>query len=207
VLLTLKEYQRMYKVINSIVENEGWHTAHSCIYFSYFGAYILKKCYNIEAEIRCGHAAYCIGGDNKVICFGELNHRGNFSDKSVSFHCWIEAKGWLIDFLAPNFPQMQGKEFDVESLPSYMLQKPLAEMSPLNQLDKRGDFYLEFNSRLAKEKLSFLSKQIIFLDMAKLCADWYTKPPKKIHDQLKISNKIGTEMIVKLRGNRVTGKW
>ena len=208
-LLTLKQYQRVYKVIHSIVEHLGKDPAAACIYFSAFGAYILKKHFQINAEIKSGYAAYQVGNNGKVICFGELDEEGQFSESSASFHCWIEAEGWLIDFMAPNFSRMHEKTEAKgnRTLPSYMLQKPLSEMSSsIGQLHKTGDFYLEVELNSAPERFSDLRDQRNEY-FAELCVDWYVKPPKKMLKQLKIIDEKGREMSIELRGSKVTGKW
>jgi len=208
-LLTLKQYQRVYKVIHSIVEHLGKDPAVACMYFSSFGAYILKKHFNINAEIKSGYAAYQVGNDGKVICFGHLDEEGKFSNKSVSFHCWIEAEGWLIDFMAPNFPRMYDENGVKVNfiLPCCMLQKPLSEMSSsISKLHKTGDFYLETDLNSAQERFSDLRDQRNGY-FAELCVDWYVKPPRNILKQINVLDQKGKEMIIELRGSKVTGKW
>lgn len=207
-LLTLREYERIYKVINTLLLNEGGDPAHSCILFSVYGAYILENHYKIKAEPKAGLAAYHIGADNDAIIFGEYDTDGNVTGKGDSFHCWVEAKGWLIDFMAPTFPELCKKSGKKYSIQSKMLQKPLAEMAPsINHLEKSGDFYLESSPVTASEKMSILSSSPAYSDLAEICVKWYRKPPKKMIQEITIKDQNGKDMSTSLKGKSLVGAW
>lgn len=207
-LLTLREYERIYKVINTLLLNEGGDPANSCIMFSAFGGYILKKHYKIKAEIKAGLAAYHVGAGNDAIVFGELDEKGSLTGNNDSFHCWIEAKGWLIDFMAPTFPEIHRKFEGNYSIPSNMLQKPLSKMSPsVNDLEKAGDFYLESSPVTLQEKMSIFLSSPAYSDLAEVCVQTFRKPPKKMMKEIIIKDQNGRDMSTSLIGNTVVGAW
>lgn len=134
-LITRSNYDRIYQVINSILRNEGANPAVACVFFAGFGAYILERHFGIDAQPRGGLAAYRFSG-NDLVVFGE-RIEGGFTGDESSFHCWVEAEGWAIDFMAPAFAALN-PELDI---PAKMFQRPLKLMAPtLNDLARPGIF-------------------------------------------------------------------
>jgi hypothetical protein len=206
-LLTKREYESIYKVINSLILTMGEDPTRSCLLFSVIGGYILKKHFRVHAEPAAGLAAYHLGGDNNIILFGELDVNECYTVNDYAFHCWIEAEGWLIDFMAPTFSDLQKKLGKSYSAPSNMLQKPLSQMtSSVDRLEKSGDFYLECSPAITTEKLYSLSDPI-YSDFAKTCVDWYRKPPRKMKKKVVVLDENGADISVVLKGNAVVGVW
>jgi hypothetical protein len=140
VLIKLKDFERIYKVINAVVINEGADPSVCCIFFSYFGSQILSDHFKLNAQPRAGLALYRVGGENDVIVFGEETENG-FTGEEEAFHSWIEVDGWILDFMAPAFSQLNNCR---SSVPPKMFQKPLEKMSSSPfELVEPGDFYLE----------------------------------------------------------------
>lgn len=207
-ILTLREYERIYKIINTLLLNEGGDPAYSCILFSAFGSYILEKHYNIRAEPKAGLAAYHVGADNDAIVFGKYDKEGSVTSSKDSFHCWVEAKGWLIDFMAPSFPELYKKSGKDYTIPVKMFQKPLSKMAlSINHLEKSGDFYLEYSQVTTVEKMSILSTRHAYSDLAEICVQWYKKPPKKMINKIIIKDQNGKDMSTSLKGSIITGTW
>ena len=203
-LLKFKDYGRIYKVINSIIKSEGGDPSACCVFFGVYGANILSKHYKINATPKAGLAVYHIGNDNRAITFGE-EHEGSLTGENKAFHCWIEANGWVIDFMAPAFPQL---DVIKDPISSKMFHKPLSDMasSPYN-LKNPGDFFLHSTSSSTDKHLQFLSTNKIYKDLDVVCSSWYVKPPKKIPKTFSVNNSKGDQITYHLSGNQNEGTW
>lgn len=151
-LITRSNYERIYRVINSIVQNEGADPTVACIFFAGFGSYILERHFRISAQPRAGLAAFRFEGGDHVV-FGEIVGEDLTGDAD-SFHCWVEADGWMIDFMAPAFSQLN----PAMTIPAKMFQRPLSSMAPtLADLRSPGDFYLRSSDQSTAKHLSVLA--------------------------------------------------
>lgn len=202
-IINSAEYERIYKIINSMVLNEGATAELSCILFSFFGAQILKNHYNLNALPKAGIAAYQLGNDQsaKIV-----------ADEATSFHCWVEVDGWLIDFMAPSFADLKAakdvtERGDLKVTPK-MMQKPLSSMSAsLAELKQAGDFYLEARNAVLTNKYMVIKNTPVFGDLADVCSQWYTKPPKGIISSMVIEDQDRELTTIPLQGERVIGAW
>lgn len=150
-LIKLKDYERIFEIISGVVESEDGDPAYACIYYSLFGAAILVDHFELDAKVRCGLAAYHLGDDNEVLCFGELTDAG-VTSSSEGFHCWVEADGWLLDFMAPNFGKLKNTYFTARPK---MFQKRLSDMAGHpNEMSHAGEFFFHHNPELSKKILS-----------------------------------------------------
>ena len=206
-LIKLRDYQRIYSTVNSILLNEKADLTVACMYYSVFGAYVLKKHYKIDAAPVSGLAAYNVGGKNNILTFGEIQNE-NLVSTSNAFHCWIEANGWLIDFMAPVFPEIIKKSEIEFSCEPKMLQKPLESMnSSAYDLLQEGDFYVKKCPLLTAEKLKHFTTSLAFGDLAEICVSWYKKPPKKMISKIRIQDGKGMDNEVILTGKKLKGAW
>lgn len=203
--IKLWDYERIYKTINAIILNEKALPTAACTFFSFYGALILREHYKIDAQPVAGLCMYRIGGDNNVITFGK-----KVEDKIVAsteaFHCWVEGEGWLFDFMAPNFSDFAlNNSYPIESK---MMQKPLVSMVESSQdLIAEGDFYLESNYEVLKDRMNYLSSSSAYGDLGRICKQWYVKPPKNMLKTIQIGNSKGKVSSVSLTGNSVVGAW
>ena len=186
-----------------MVLNERVTPEVSCILFSFFGAQILKNHYNLSALPKAGIAAYQLGNDEsaKII-----------ADEGASFHCWVEVDGWLIDFMAPSFSNLKAAKEATKTgglkVPPKMMQKPLSSMSgSIAELKQAGDFYLEANNAILANKYMVIKNTPVFGDLADVCSQWYTKPPKGIISSMVIEDQEGELTTIPLQGERVIGAW
>lgn len=203
-LIKLKDYERVHRIISSLARHEGNDPAYSCMWFSVFGAHILQEHYRVEPRVRCGLAAFYVGGENEVLCFGEATESG-VTGAQQNFHCWIEAKGWVIDFMAPAFPALLGPNTHLEPR---MFQKRHSDMvSNINDMKSPGDFFLAPVDYLTEERLKHFWEFPIYGDIAKICAQWFTKNPKKIRPQIGMMDNNGEVVALKLSGPSVRGRW
>ena len=193
------EYERIYKIINSVVLSEGVSADVAGILFSFFGAQILKNHYDLNALPKAGVAAYQLGDDDgsKIIV-----------DKAASFHCWVEVEGWLIDFMAPSFSTFKATNENGLKVGSKMMQKPLSSMSAsIDELSQAGDFYLAPQNAVLVDKYSVLKSTPVFGDLADVCSHWYNKPPQAIIDNMVIEDQGGALTSIPLQGELVVGSW
>ncbi|MYM57368.1 DUF2026 family protein [Thalassovita mangrovi] len=176
-LIKMKEYERIFQVVSAVVESEEGNSAHACIQFSLFGANILVDHYGLEAKVRCGLATYYLGDDDHVLCFGEETAQG-IAGTQKGFHCWVEANGWILDFMAPKFGDLMKTEFTATPR---MFQRKKSEMKEHpNDMAKTGDFFLHHDQDLADAILTPICEHLGMQDLAGLCSQWFKKPPKKI---------------------------
>lgn len=203
--IKLWDFERIYKTINSVILNEKVDPTGACTFFSFFGAFILREHYKIDAQPVAGLCMYHMGGDNNVLTFGKRAKDKIVADTDA-FHCWVEGEGWLFDFMAPAFSDFfLNLGYRIEPK---MIQKPLASManSSLN-LIAEGDFYLEPDSEVMKDRMRYLSSSPAYDDLAEICKQWYTKPPKKMQKSIQIGNGKGKLSSVVLTGKSVIGTW
>lgn len=202
VLITRSNYDRIYQVINSILRSEGADPTLACVFFAGFGSYILKRHFGITAQPRGGLAAYRFEGNDRVI-FGEMVE-GGFTGDADSFHCWVEANGWVIDFMAPAFSQLNS----IMNIPAKMFQRPLSAMAPtLDDLDNPGDFFLRSSDQSTAKHMSVLTTRQAYADMAEIAVHWFKKDPKKMRATIDIGDQAGRVKAVPLVGEPLQGTW
>lgn len=203
--IKLKDYERIYKTVNTVLLNEDADPTVACTFFSFYGAYLLKEHYKIDAHPVAGLCMYHLGGDNNVLSFAKLVDEQFVSDVDA-FHCWVIGDGWLFDFMAPTFPDLENfKNFNIQPK---MMQKPISAMaaSPY-ELHNEGDFYFESNSKVLNDRLRYLSSSLAYSDLAELCKEWYKKPPQKMQKAIQIGDGKGKLNSVSLTGKSVVGVW
>ena len=202
-LLKQTDYQRIYRVINSLLLNEGAAPEVCCIFFAGFGAYILEKHFNINAYPRAGLAVYNVGGANALFFGEEVN--GRVTGENDGFHCWVEADGWVVDFMAPAFSRLSQEEVKI---PSKMFQKPLSRMSPSpDKMANVGDFYLESTDFSTRKHMHILNNRPAYADLAQIAVQWFKKSPKKMVPSIQVGGKSNRLNTVTLEGETLVGTW
>jgi len=203
-IIKLKEYERIFQIISAVIESEDRDPAHSCIDYSLFGANILADHFQLNPKVRCGLATFHLGEDDQVLCFGEVTDDG-VSGTPEGFHCWVEANGWVIDFMAPRFREL--KETKFTSHPK-MFQKKLSEMAQHpNDMTKAGDFFFSHEQELADSILPPICEHLVMQDLANLCSQWFKKPPKKIPVSAATVDKNGKMRPVQLKPASIRSNW
>ncbi|WP_320198430.1 DUF2026 family protein [Agrobacterium sp. rho-13.3] len=201
-LIKQSDYHRIYRVINSLLINENADPASACMYFSTFGAFILEHHYKVKATPKGGLAAYNLGGD--LILFADHREDGYVTGAGENFHCWVEAEGWAIDFMAPAFSQA-AREL---SVPSKMFQRPMSSMaSSLNELAQSGDFFYKSEPEATARRFADWRKQAMIGDLATIAATWFRKSPKQMQSAISVSDKNDKTKTIPLSGNALTGAW
>lgn len=203
-LIKLRDYERIFQIISAVIDSEDGDPAHACIQFSLFGANILKDHFRLEAKVRCGLAAYHLGEDDQVLCFGEQSAEG-LAGTEEGFHCWVEVDGWLLDFMAPKFGDLMKTEFTARPK---MFQKKHSEMilHP-NDMAHAGDFFLRHDQELADHILTPICEHLGMQDLAGLCSQWFKKTPKTIPMSAATVDQKGKTRPVKLSSVSIKSNW
>ncbi|GEM_PF-191002 len=201
-LIKQTDYHRIYKVINSLLINENADPATAAMYFSTFGAFILKQHYKLDATPKGGLAAYNL--DGTVILYADHREDGFVTGAGENFHCWVEAEGWAIDFMAPAFSE-SAKELSVASK---MFQRPMSEMAAsINHLERSGDFFYRSEPEATARRFADWRKHAIIGDLATIAAKWFHKSPRQIPASISVQQQHGTVKNIPLIGNPLAGSW
>ena len=205
--LRMKDYERIYKTINAILVNENADPTMACTFFSAYGSHILRNHYNMDARLAAGLCMYNLGGENNILIFG-ANNGERFQSTIDAFHCWVLADDLIIDFNAPAFPDLLRSQGSLFSCSPKMMQKPISSMSksPLD-LRTEGDFYFEENPIITDDRIKYVASQPAFDDLAKICNEWYRRPPKEMKRSIVIGDGKGSFSSVSLAGRSVEGAW
>jgi hypothetical protein len=201
-LIKQSDYHRIYRIINSLLVNENADPATASMFFSAFGAFILNQHFKCGATPKGGLAAYNLGG--RVVVFADHRDDGYVTGTGENFHCWVEAEGWAIDFMAPAFTQSASEL----SIPSRMFQKPLSGMAAsINDLDQSGDFFYRHEQEATARRFTDWQKHAAIGDLASVAAKWFRKSPKQMPTSLSIERQNGAASNVPLTGNMLSGSW
>ncbi|MGE7367986.1 DUF2026 family protein [Neorhizobium sp. NPDC001467] len=201
-LIKQSDYHRIYKVIHSLLSANNADPATASMYFSTFGAFILEHNFKIKAKPKGGLAAYNLGGT--LMLFADHREDGFVTGAGDHFHCWVEAEGWAIDFMAPAFPQTAP---DL-NLPARMFQRPLTDMAgDINQLTQSGDFYYQAEAAAMSRRFADWHSQGAIGDLASIAAGWFRKSPRQMPASLSLSDRDGVSRVVALAGNGLSGSW
>ncbi|MFK3866295.1 DUF2026 family protein [Pseudoalteromonas rhizosphaerae] len=206
-LITLSDYQRIYSIAHAVLKSENSDTNRSCLFYNYCGAYILNNHYKIKAKVYSGFAAYHLGVEN-ILGFGSIED-GTLKSSEDEFHSWIEADGWLIDFMAPEFPNiMLSKGYD-SPIPRKMMQSRLINMADgPDNLKESGNFLVIPDMEVTKSLADHLESRPAFVDLVDICNRWFHKKPNKMHKSISISNGEGQLNQVSLSGIKsIVGRW
>lgn len=211
--LSFPDYQRLYRVIATVLNSVDAHTAHACKFFAIAGAYILSKTHGIDASPRFGSAFYRVDDpSNFVLAFTDMAafERDMLDSHPEAFHAWIECKGVTIDLLAPLFREnlITLQPDSPIRLPRKMFQRPLSHMAPSPfELKIEGDFYLMVNPALTNEMIKDFLGRNMNKDLVEICHYWYKPTPKPIPPTLEMGSNDGSKTLMKLDSTELQGKW
>jgi hypothetical protein len=199
-LIKQTDYHRIYSVINSLLLSENANPATASMYFSVFGSYLLKQHYKINAIPKSGLAAYRL--DNHVMLFADHKDDSYITGDGENFHCWIEADGWALDFMAPALSA------DGIAIPAKMFQKPLTAMaSSVNELKASGDFFYASTPQATARRFAGWKDANAIGDLARLAEIWFRKAPKKMMPFMTVTDEYGNQKQVQLMGKVLMGTW
>ncbi|MDE1157238.1 MAG: DUF2026 family protein [Neorhizobium sp.] len=201
-LIKQSDYHRIYKVINSLLVAENADPSTASMYFASFGAFVLKQHYKVNATPKGGLAAYNLGG--AVLLFADHRDDGYVTGAGENFHCWVEADGWAIDFMAPALSQSASGL----SVASKMFQRPLAAMAAdVNALGQSGDFFYQHEPDAMARRFADWHQHGGIGDLAAIAARWFRRSPKQMPASISVENQDGKQRAVPLTGEPLSGAW
>ncbi|MFD0725691.1 DUF2026 family protein [Lysobacter brunescens] len=204
-LITLPDYERMFRVIHGVLLNERGDPLRACMYFSVIGCAILDRHHRVKAEPVFGMAAYRL--DGQVIVFAE-NDGQSIRATPTGFHCWIEADGVAVDLQAPLFKDFAAKQESPVVLPRKMMQKRLDQASAsIEEMAVSGTHWYSRDDGLRSELLADFIQKPANSDFVEICLQWYKPTPKKVQDHIQIGNQHGQVSKVPLSPFCITGAW
>lgn len=207
-LLPLADYQRIFRVIHSVLDSVDANIPAASFFFSVTAAQILKKFYKMNAFPVAGAAFYLVSkeGDG-ALSFGVLED-GKVDSNSDAFHCWVQCDGVVLDFMAPVFQELLAAAGHPMAVPRQMFQKDMTRMcASSNELAVQGDFSLQPNLALTKMLLQQFMGKAALSNLSQVCVDWYRKPPKELDTDLVMQAADGIGTSIRLSRLQVIGAW
>jgi hypothetical protein len=207
--IPLADYQRIFRVLKSVLDGADAKTAHACIFFSVAGAFLVEQVYKKRCQPIAGAAFYRVDDQaGKVLSFVDRHANHDDLSSSKGFHCWLLCDGYIVDFMAPLFRESLQAIGLTGNCSRKMFQKPLRAMtdSPL-LMCKPGDFYMLPNVELTRKTLDEFYASDEANDLLNICMHWYKKPPKKIDRQLSMQSNDGEITHMTLSELSVVGAW
>lgn len=204
--LTLPEYERLFRIIHAVVENEEGDPSKACLFFGMAGAFLLSRNHRLkDARPIVGLAGYNLRTPtNLSIILGTVEN-GQWGSDENNFHCWIEVDGWIVDLTAPLFDDMAPFERKGASVPRQMFQKPAD--ADFESLNTPGAYVHVPNPELTVALMAHFAQKPAHSDLIDICAEWYERPPKKMLPYVGIGDQHGRVKEVQLSKLRVEGVW
>jgi hypothetical protein len=201
------DYLRIFRTIYSVLEPEVSDFTGACYLFNTIGSALLLEYYGIQAIPVVGQAGYCLDGENRVLLVYASLKDGLVDREGKDAHCWLNADGWHIDFMAPLFPLI-AKKGNLPLCKAKMMCKRLSEMkSSFDELKKSGDFFLWPDVDRTHKEISRIISTPSVRDSAQLCSIWFEKPPQKMKQFLPISDEAGRVYQISLTKMGIEGSW
>ena len=203
-LLTIPEYDRIFKVIYSVLDGRA-NTPHSCMFFSAAGSLILNKYHKIPAKPVAGAFLLQTGQDEAIVIGG--NNGNEIVSSENEFHCWIQTEHHIIDFMSPIFKESIKNNPVKTPIPRKMFQRLLSDESPsIDEMSKAGDFYAIANIDMTENLVDRVTSKPSAVDLLHACDTWYKKYPKKVAD-ISLLNDLGQLHKLELKGPAIVGAW
>ena len=164
--------------------------------------------YKIKANPVAGAAAFAVHAPTGTVStFGYLV-ADELESSNDAFHCWVEAEGVVLDFMAPLFRESLKTYGHNVPVPRRMFQKPLGEMSPsVRELRGEGAFHLKRNPELSLKVFTGFSERAFATDLANICLTWHTKPPKPLPTNMGMRDNEGKSYYLSPKGPALSGVW
>lgn len=204
--ITLPEYERLFRIIHAVIENEQGDSSKACLFFGIAGAYLLSQSHRLKnARPVAGVAGYNLRTPtNLSIILGGIEN-GEWHSDEDHFHCWIEIDDWIIDLTAPLFDEMAPSDRKGAIVPRLMFQKPT--VGNFKNINTPGAYFHLPNPELTVALVAKFSQKPAHSDLISICEKWYERPPKKMVPSIGIGDKHGNVKEVPLSRLRVEGAW
>lgn len=210
--LTLLDYQRMHRVIASVLNSVEAHTPRACLFFAVAGAFLIETVHKRPARPVAGAAFYRVNDETGfTMAFGRLaaeKGMGTVSSDEDAFHCWIESDGMVIDLMAPIFQESVRSAGRTESVSRKMFQRPSAAMSQSPyELEIEGDFFFQPDAALGVRLLNGFMSKLANGDLVKVCEYWYRPYPKTVRASIQMGSDDGSLRDIRLAPIELVGAW
>ena len=194
--------------MHGILLNEDSTPHKACLFFANAGAAILAKHFKLPAEPIAGAAFYFLhDATTSVLSFADLDQESTLSHRHA-FHAWVQCDDWVIDFMAPLFPEAAKDVGLTGNIPRKMFQRRITSMAgSLEELSKVGDYYLVPNLELTNQLQKGLLEKPANVDLEYIASMWFKKTPKKIQKEIPISDQTGKLTLAKLSRITLEGAW
>ena len=206
--ITLPNYQRAFQVMHGVLLNEDSTPHKACLFFANAGAAILQKHFKLPAVPIAGAAFYFLhDASASAFSFTDLDQESVTSHKNA-FHAWVQCGEWVIDFMAPLFPEAMKEAGLTDNIPRMMFQRRITSMvNSLEELSKAGDYYLIPNRELTIRLQEGLSEKPANADLEYIASRWFSKTPKKVLKEIPISDGKGKMTHAKISHITIQGAW
>ena len=204
--IAFADYCRIFSVIAAVVEEQS-DPHHACNLFASIGAHILRQHYRLPAVVVSGAAFFKVSSDFDVLAFAEHSDGEVFASLE-GFHSWIQCKGYMIDLLAPLFPENLAERDMRVNVPRRAFMKPLAQalVRLPEQNDPEGAFTL-IPDDVCQSNLEQTMIRPLARDLHTISATWFRRPPKSIDSEFAIRDNHGKVIVKKRKDIGIRGFW
>jgi hypothetical protein len=203
------DYQRIFRVLKTVVVAADVDTGHACKFFSVAGAIMVEQIYKRRCQPVAGAAFYRLDSANEMVLSFTApgtDQYGSTSDRN--FHSWVLCDGYVIDFMAPLFRELMQDTSKARNCPRKMFQKPLGAMAQSPRLmPAPGDFYMLPDVDLTRAMIAEFHGSHFVKSLLDVCMQWYRKPPKKIASRMVMESSEEGPVEMNLTGLGLTGIW
>jgi hypothetical protein len=206
-VITLPEYERIFRVVYGVVKGVGLNPARACAHISACGAYILNKYYKVPGKIVAGAAFFAVtdGPKPAVAAIGDMRDGQPYSDQGC-FHVWVQTPTHAFDFQMPILGETVAENWSGVAVPSRMFQR-LLEEDCNGDYRRAGDFAFFPNPELIAHFNEVLFEGTLLTDMVSIIDAWFRKPPKPIKEAVQVMDSKEGAKWFRLAPVRVNGSW
>jgi hypothetical protein len=181
---------------------------HACNLFAMMGTHILQEHYRLEARAVSGAAIYCLRPELNPLAFATVVD-GRLAARLDGFHSWVECRGFVIDFLAPLFPENVAEIDSQAEVPRRAFMKPLSLMSSTlpQKGDAEGSFLLIPDEACEANRVENFYRTRLPGDLQSICNKWYRRPPKRMDTEIFIKDHQGKITTLKRKDIGIRGFW
>lgn len=206
--LPLRDYERAFRVIHSVIGGADGTPETACVIFSCVGAYFLSKLYGIKSHVVAGAALFRVhpSADN-IMVIGAMDENNRPCSTVERFHMWVESQTHVFDFQAPLFKNtLSAQSPGSPAVPARMFQRGIVEETD-GSFDMVGDFALYPNPKLTHDLTEHFFDRQLNIDVLKVCEAWFRKPPAPISPTFSMMSEQGEVKTMALSPIRLDSAW
>jgi hypothetical protein len=205
--ISQRDYEQIFRVVYSLMKAEKGSLMHACLYINPLAAALLIEHHQLDVQIHVGIAAYLLDEKTKSLLLYSDIKDNQLDPEGKNIHCWLEAGGWHIDFMAPLFPLI-ARQGNLGPCPSKAFCKQISDRKEApDHLIKGGDFFAHSNPNRAQKEMGRVLAMPIIEDWAQICSRWYCKAPAKLERNILMGDQAGRVHEIKLAEFKIAGSW